>query len=85
MPARMDADAFVVLEAVARGVRADGPDSDRWIEAFKTIRWVVEGLDGPMLTAEGRRARDEMALERRGKPSQRRPAPEPQQRRAALG
>lgn len=67
MPGSKDADAFVVLEALGRGARAEGPDTQRWIEAFKTIRWVVESRDGPILTAEGRRARDQMALERRGK------------------
>ncbi len=85
MPGSMDADAFVVLEAIGRGGRADSPDSQRWIEAFKTIRWVVEGREGPILTSEGRRARDQMALERRSRPAPQaltRPAPA---RRAALG
>ena len=80
----MDAEAFAVLEAISRGARADQGGA-RWVEAFKTIRWVVEGVNGPILTAEGRRARDQMALERRGvrEPETR---PEPTRaRRSALG
>ena len=81
----MDSEAFAVLEAISRGARADLRDGARWVEAFKTIRWVVEGVNGPILTPEGRRARDQMALERRGvrEPETR---PEPTRtRRAASG
>ena len=80
----MNADAFAVLEATSRGARADVPDGERWIDAFKTIRWVVEGANGPILTPEGRRARDQMALERRSLTA---PAKRPEARagRAALG
>jgi hypothetical protein len=80
----MNADAFAVLEAISRGARADLADGERWIEAFKTIRWVVEGTNGPILTPEGRRARDQMALERRSIAT---PAKRPEARagRAALG
>jgi len=80
----MNADAFAVLEAISRGARADLPDGARWVEAFKTIRWVVEGTNGPILTPEGRRARDQMALERRTVPA---PVKRPEARagRAALG
>ncbi|HXQ10910.1 MAG TPA: hypothetical protein VN805_07920 [Caulobacteraceae bacterium] len=80
----MNADAFAVLEAIGRGSRVELPDGERWIEAFKTIRWAVEGQNGPILTPEGRRARDQMALERRTVTGQaKRSNTEP--RRAALG
>ncbi len=80
----MNADAFAVLEAIGRGLRVELPDGERWVAAFKTIRWAVEGQNGPILTPEGRRARDQMALERRSlmEPAKR---SEPQPRRAALG
>ena len=80
----MNPDAFAVLEAIGRGSRVELPDGARWVAAFKTIRWVVEGANGPFLTPDGRRARDQMALERRGltEPATR---SEPQPRRAALG
>jgi hypothetical protein len=80
----MNADAFAVLEAIGRGSRVEAPDGERWVAAFKTIRWAVEGHHGPMLTPEGRRARDQMAIERRSlaEPGKR---PERQARRAALG
>ena len=79
----MHADAFAVLEAISRGARADDPESQRWIEAFKTIRWAVDGREGPVLTAEGRRARDQMALERRGQVMAAPLARQEQPRRAA--
>jgi hypothetical protein len=80
----MNADAFAVLEAINRGARVEIPDAARWVAAFKTIRWVVEGQDGPILTPDGRRARDQMALERRNSIEPARPA-ETRARRAALG
>ena len=84
----MDSQAFAVLEAISRGACAEGPDSQRWIDAFKTIRWVVEGREGPVLTPEGRLARDQIAMERRSKvgapkPPVTRSASPP--RRAAIG
>jgi hypothetical protein len=80
----MNEDAFVVLEALGRGARARTSDDRRWIEAFKTIRWVVEGENGPILTAEGRRARDQMALDRPAALNLERLQPS-SARRAALG
>ena len=79
----MIAAAFVRI-ALRHGLDADLADGERWIEAFKTIRWVVEGTNGPILTPEGRRARDQMALERRSIAT---PAKRPEARagRAALG
>jgi len=87
MAGSMDGEAFIVLEAISRGDRAEGPDTQRWIEAFKTIRWVVDSQDGPKLTAEGRRAREQMAMERRAKAaaSKMQPARPAPARRAALG
>jgi|HubBroStandDraft_4_1064222.scaffolds.fasta_scaffold72068_2 hypothetical protein len=80
----MNEDAFAVLEAIGRGSRVEVADSERWVAAFKTIRWAVEGQNGPILTPEGRRARDQMALERRSllEPAKR---SETEPRRAALG
>jgi len=58
--------AFQVLEALAEGARALGPEHDAWIKAFKEIRWVVQTSDGLALTADGRNARDEMAAKQAG-------------------
>jgi hypothetical protein len=56
--------AFAVLDAIGRGADVDPADRDKWVEALKTIRWVVETTGGLALTTEGRQARDEMAAER---------------------
>jgi len=57
----MDREAYAALDAVGRGARTELAGRERWVQAFKTIRWVVESDSGPVLTAEGRHARDEMA------------------------
>jgi hypothetical protein len=59
----MDREAYQVLEAVGRGAHAELAGRERWVEAFKTIRWVVETDTGPILTPEGRQARDQLAVE----------------------
>jgi hypothetical protein len=75
----MDHEAYHVLEALGRGAHAELAGRERWVEAFKTIRWAVEGVAGPMLTAEGRQARDQLAGER----GQSGAAQTPRQRQAA--
>jgi hypothetical protein len=66
----MDGEAYLVLDALERGAHAELAGREQWIQAFKTIRWVVEGRAGPMLTPEGRAARAQLARE---KPRERRP------------
>jgi len=63
----MDHDARLTLEALARGAHLELMGRERWVAAFKTIGWAIEGHDGPMLTAEGRRGCDELGRERRGR------------------
>jgi hypothetical protein len=69
----MDREAYLMLDAIGRGGLGDMADRDRWIDAFKAIRWVVEGVDGPILTAEGRHARDRIAMEDPAKLPSRKP------------
>jgi hypothetical protein len=69
MPARaavsipMDREAYEVLEALGRGAHDELVGRERWVDAFKTIRWAIESEKGPVLTAEGRHARDQLAAE----------------------
>jgi len=76
----MDDEAFQALEAIGRSTSADLVDHQRWVAAFKAIRWVVQTETGLALTQAGRQARDEMAARRRigGDPlSPPNPRPEP--------
>jgi hypothetical protein len=59
----MDREAYQVLEALGRGAHDELAGRERWIDAFKTIRWVVDSDKGPVLTSEGRHARDQLAAE----------------------
>ena len=61
----MDDDAFRALNAIGERAQADQPLEERWIKAFKAIRWVVETQEGFVLTDAGRKARDEAAAGRR--------------------
>lgn len=61
----MDDEAFLALEAIGRSVGDNLSDHQRWIAAFKAIRWVVQTEAGLALTPAGRQARDEMAARRR--------------------
>jgi hypothetical protein len=61
----MDDEAFLALEAIGQSVDADLTDHQRWIAAFKVIRWIVQTETGVALTPEGRQALDEMAAKRR--------------------
>jgi hypothetical protein len=58
-------DAFRVLDAIAQGAGEPPRDEDQpWIEALKTISWVVESGRGLRLTADGRQAHRELAQAR---------------------
>jgi hypothetical protein len=59
----MDREAYEVLDALGRGALDELAGRERWVEAFKTIRWAVETDKGPALTAEGRHARDQLGVE----------------------
>jgi len=59
----MDREAYEVLEALGRGAHDELVGRERWVDAFKTIRWAIESEKGPVLTAEGRHARDQLAEE----------------------
>ena len=61
----MDDEAFRVLSAIGDGAPADRPPEERWVKAFKAIRWVVETTNGVVLTDAGRKARDEAVVARR--------------------
>ena len=58
----MTSDAYQVLEAIDRGSVDQLSDHGHWVEAMKTIRWVVQTRLGLALTSEGRGALDEMKL-----------------------
>ncbi|HEX4182696.1 MAG TPA: hypothetical protein VHY34_05520 [Caulobacteraceae bacterium] len=57
----MDDEAYQVLDAICRSASIDPDGHVRWINAFKTIRWVVQTDSGLAVTPEGRQARDEFA------------------------
>jgi len=61
----MDDEAFLALEAIGQSTSDELTDHQRWVAAFKTIRWVVQTEAGLALTPAGRQARDEMAARRR--------------------
>jgi ribosomal protein S19E (S16A) len=61
----MDDKAFFMLEAINRGGWCEIEDYAEWLNALKTIRWIAETADGPVLTAEGRQALDDMSTNRR--------------------
>jgi hypothetical protein len=62
----MNDEAFAALEAVSRSGRIDSAEHQHWIQAFKTVRWVVQTGTGLALTPAGQKARDEMAAQKRG-------------------
>jgi len=49
-------EAFLTLEAIRRGDHAKLAGRDRWLKAFKDIRWIIETDDGPALTGAGLKA-----------------------------
>ena len=63
----MDDKAFFVLDAIKRGGWSDIQDHAEWLSALKTIRWIAETTDGPVLTPDGRQALEEMSVSRRRK------------------
>lgn len=65
----MTDEAFLALDAIARTGRLDASARQHWINAFKSIRWVVQTREGLTLTADGRQARDEMAARRERVPA----------------
>jgi hypothetical protein len=76
----MDEEAYKVLDAICRSKSIDPDDHARWINAFKTIRWVVQTSSGLAVTPEGRIARDEFAVrlrEAKAEAGQRVPDPPP--------
>ena len=75
----MDDEGFHALEAIGESTGVELADHQRWVAAFKTIRWVVQTEAGLALTQAGRQARDEMAARRRigGDTSDQRSPPRP--------
>ena len=65
----MDEKAYFMLDAIQRGGWSKIEDHAEWLSALKTIRWIAETAQGPVLTSEGRQALDEMSLSRRRKPA----------------
>jgi hypothetical protein len=63
----MDDKAFFMLDAIKRGGWSEIEDHAEWLSALKTIRWIAETAEGPVLTSEGRQALDEMSASRRQK------------------
>jgi hypothetical protein len=57
-------DAFRVLDTIAQGATETCDDDQSWVEAFKTICWVVETGRGLRLTADGRQAHRELSQAR---------------------
>lgn len=59
-PMSLDNEAFEVLHAIACGAANGFDDGARWVEAFRTIRWVAQSTEGLVLTAEGRAAHEDI-------------------------
>jgi hypothetical protein len=60
-----DADrALEALAAIERGQQPLDGEHVRWLNAFMTIGWAMDGPDGPRLTPAGERALREMTEER---------------------
>jgi len=58
-------EAYQALEAIRCGDHAKLAGRDRWLKAFRAIRWIIETDEGPALTDAGLQACDELALKRR--------------------
>jgi cytochrome c556 len=59
-----DADrALEALAAIERGQHPLDGEHVRWLNAFMTIEWAMNGPDGPRLTPAGVRALQEMLQE----------------------
>ncbi len=58
---RIDDQAYRALDAIRRGDQAALATCETWIDAFKTMRWVVTTQAGLTLTPSGLRAFDDMA------------------------
>jgi len=54
-------EAFRVLDAIAQGAGQPPEHDHTWVEALKTISWVVETGGGLRLTADGRQAHRELS------------------------
>jgi hypothetical protein len=61
----MNENIFQVLDAIAHGKPCEGPEAEKWIEAFRTIRWVTPPSRRLALTADGLEAHRELKAERR--------------------
>jgi hypothetical protein len=59
----MDDEAFQTLDAINRGRKPRLVGADPWLAAFNDIGWVEKSKTGFILTAAGRRALKERALE----------------------
>ena len=56
-----DADhALKALAAIERGQHPLDGEHVRWLNAFRTIGWAIDGPNGPRLTPDGLRALREM-------------------------
>jgi hypothetical protein len=63
----MDDEGFRALVTIGEGRALEPARAQRWINAFKAIRWVVETEVGFALTSAGRKAWADAATER-GRP-----------------
>jgi hypothetical protein len=61
----IDQDAYLALETIRRGRRSGRADLEPWIQAFKMVGWLVDGMDGPVLTVEGLRGHDDLLRRKR--------------------
>ena len=62
-------DAFTALDAIQREHVSTLAELDVWLDAFKTIKWVVKTETGLCLTEAGREAYNQMSRERSGRPT----------------
>ena len=57
-------DAFHALDAIKAGRASELDGQTEWLDAFKTMRWAVETIEGPALTDAGEKALAEMRRDR---------------------
>ena len=60
----MDDDAYRALDLIRRGQTAELDGLEHWIEAFRTVQWVVATTGGYRLTSAGEGAFADMIRER---------------------
>jgi hypothetical protein len=60
----MNDDAYQALQLIERGRTVELTGFERWVEAFRTMRWAAQTQDGWRLTGDGEEALRRATAER---------------------